>query len=86
MYTAISYVYVVVAILMIKADFIDKRMQMMKIYEERKNNKEENTIVEDDKNDDNKEKKDKDNDNKKEKENKDKDNNIGESQDPAMQE
>lgn len=84
MYTAISYVYVVVAILMIKADFIDKQMQMMKIYEERKNNKEENTIVEDDKNDDNKEKKDKDNDNKKE--NKDKDNNIGESQDPAMQE
>ena len=84
MYTTISYVYVVVAILMIKADFIDKQMQMMKIYEEREIKKEENLIIDDK---DEKEKQDdKEKDKEKDKKNEGKDNNLGEPQDPAMQE
>lgn len=34
MYTTISYIYVIVAILMIKADFINKQAELMKIIEE----------------------------------------------------
>ena len=83
MYTAIAYVYVLVAILMIKADFIDKNMQMMKIYEESKIKKEDTPIIEENKKDEDDTKEDK---NKDKKDNKDKKNNRGEPQDPAMQE
>lgn len=83
MYTAIAYVYVFVAILMIKADFIDKNMQMMKIYEESKIKKEDTPIIEENKKDEDDTKEDK---NKDKKDNKDKNNNRGEPQDPAMQE
>ena len=34
MYTTISYIYVIVAILLIKTDFIDKQEELMKIVEE----------------------------------------------------
>ena len=34
MYTTISYIYVIVAILLIKTDFIDKQAELMKIIEE----------------------------------------------------
>ena len=34
MYTSISYIYMIVAILMIKADFINKQAEVMKIMEE----------------------------------------------------
>ena len=34
MYTTISYIYVIVAILLIKTDFIDKQVELMKIVEE----------------------------------------------------
>lgn len=34
MYTTISYIYVIVAILLIKTDFIDKQVELMKIIEE----------------------------------------------------
>lgn len=34
MYTTISYIYVIVAVLMIKADFINKQAELMKIIEE----------------------------------------------------
>ena len=83
MYTAIAYVYVLVAILMIKADFIDKNMQMMKIYEESKIKQEDTPIIEENKKDEDDTKEDK---NKDKKDNKDKKNNRGEPQDPAMQE
>ena len=83
MYTAIAYVYVFVAILMIKADFIDKNMQMMKIYEESKIKKEDTPIIEENKKDEDDTKEDK---NKDKKDNNNKKNNRGEPQDPAMQE
>lgn len=80
MYTAISYVYVVVAILMIKADFIDKHMEMMRINEEKEKEKQnEDEIIED-------EEKSKEKNEKKDKKEKDKDNNLEEPEDPAMQE
>jgi hypothetical protein len=41
MYTTISYIYVVVAILMIKADLINRKDELMKIYEEQKKVREE---------------------------------------------
>lgn len=41
MYTTISYIYMIVAILMIKADFIHKQVELQKIIEEQKRVKEE---------------------------------------------
>lgn len=41
MYTTISYIYVIIAVLMIKTDFINKQAELMKIVEEQKKVKEE---------------------------------------------
>lgn len=41
MYSTISYIYVIVAILMIKTDFINRQMELMKIAEEQEKVKEE---------------------------------------------
>ncbi len=41
MYSTISYIYVIVAILMIKTDFINRQMELIKLAEERKKVKEE---------------------------------------------
>lgn len=41
MYTTISYIYMIVAILMIKADFINKQAELMKIIEEQEKVKQE---------------------------------------------
>lgn len=41
MYSTISYIYVIVAILMIKTDFINKQMELMKIAQEQEKIKEE---------------------------------------------
>ena len=65
MYTTISYIYVIVAILLIKTDFIDKQAELMKIIEEQEKvrqeiiSKEEQKKNEEDKNEnkDNKEEK-----------------------------
>lgn len=81
MYTTISYVYVVVAILMIKADFIDKQMQLMRIHERIEEQKEENPIIDEEKNKDEEENEEED-----KKQEKDRDDNIGNPQDPATQE
>jgi hypothetical protein len=78
MYTTISYIYVIVAILMIKADIINKRAELMKIWEEQKKVREEIIRKEEEekeKQEDNKKDKPKD-DKKKKKENK-KDDDLG---------
>lgn len=46
MYTTISYIYVCVAILMIKTDFLNLRKQMMKIQNEEKTKEEKEPVIE----------------------------------------
>lgn len=41
MYTTISYIYVIVAVLMIKTDFITRQLELMKIAQEQEKIKEE---------------------------------------------
>ena len=66
MYTTISYIYVIVAIFMIKSDFIDKQAELMKIIEEQEKVRREIILQEEQKkeeekkeNQDNKDKEDK---------------------------
>lgn len=49
MYTTISYIYVIVSILMIKADFINKQAELMKIIEEQERVREEMKLREEQK-------------------------------------
>ena len=79
MYTTISYIYIIIAILMIKTDLINKEMELMKIVQEQKKVKEEIQKQKEDQNEEELKKKE---DNKKEKENEEaddsnKDNNLG---------
>ncbi len=74
MYTTISYIYVIVAIFMIKSDFIDKQAELMKIIEEQEKVRREIILQEEQKkeeekkeNQDNKDKEDKKEDEKKQK-------------------
>lgn len=72
MYTTISYIYVIVAILMIKADFINKQAELMKIIEEQERVRQEMKLREEQKKqeetkNENKDNKDKEEDKKEEK-------------------
>ena len=76
MYSAISYIYIVAAILLIKTDFMKRQQELSKIFEEQQKIREEY-----DKNIENNKQEDslnKDNENKKEKEDKNKDTNSKE--------
>ncbi len=66
MYTTISYIYVIVAIFMIKSDFIDKQVELMKIMEEQEKVRREILLQEE------KKKKEEENQNQDNKDNKDK--------------
>lgn len=80
MYSTISYIYMIIAILMIKADLINKQKELMKIVEEQEKVRkeiEERKLKEEEKRQKEKEKEEK-KEEKKEKKKEDKDNNIGE--------
>jgi hypothetical protein len=76
MYTTISYIYVIVAILLIKTDFIDKQAELMKIVEEQEKVRQE--IIEREKQKKNEEDKNENKDNKDNKEEKKKQKKDGE--------
>ena len=76
MYTTISYIYVIVAILLIKTDFIDKQAELMKIVEEQEKVRQE--IIEREKQKKNEEDKNENKDNKENKEEKKKQKKDGE--------
>lgn len=66
MYTTISYIYVIVAILMIKADFINKQAELMKIIEEQEKVRQEMILKEEQKKQEEEKNQNKDNKDKKE--------------------
>ncbi|MCI9015638.1 MAG: DUF1189 domain-containing protein [Clostridia bacterium] len=82
MYTTISYIYVIVAILIIKTDLINRQFELMKIIEEQEKVKEEIKLQEEEQKDEEKNKnKEPEEENKTEDE---RDNNVG--QEPGIQE
>lgn len=82
MYTTISYIYMIIAILMIKTDLINRQIELMKIIEEQEKVKEELKQQEEKKkeeeNQDNKEQKDNEDSKQEKKQRKQKDKNVGE--------